>query len=244
MMEQDRSLLVALGFREESENFAYQRIVENKGVGNARNIGLKLSLGTYMYFLDCDDAISRNFSDFLMSELNAKSDLVFTLVRKMPGGIYNSSYLTFLSQQPNFGWETLFASLEKSEAWSLEFWEFFIRREFLLDNQISFEPIRVSENMVFMTTIFSKSIKYSIAQDFVFAHYQTPGSLGKSFFNHDIETWFSAFLGLSNLALIGRLGKKDISTWVTGSQGVDLIHMLADAKADQTHAKFDILGNF
>ena len=82
----DRSPLVASGFREEFENFAYQRISENRGVGNARNIGLKLSLGKYIYFLDCDDAVSGNFSVALMSELGGQSDLVFTPVRKIPDG--------------------------------------------------------------------------------------------------------------------------------------------------------------
>ena len=72
----DQSPLVAKGFREVFENFAYQRISENRGVGNARNIGLKLSLGTYIYFLDCDDTVSGNFSDTLMSELSGESDLV------------------------------------------------------------------------------------------------------------------------------------------------------------------------
>ena len=206
-----------------------------------------------------------------MSELSAKSDLVFTPVRKMPSGIFSSSYLTFLAQQPNFGREHLLSSLEKFEAWPLECWGYFIRRDFLLDNQISFEPIRISEDMVFMTTVFSKLNSYSIVQDFVYIHYRTPGSLGKSFSNHDIESWFSAFLGISNLAkevpigssesrviinrlsytfayvlvsflLIGPLGKKDFSIWVTGGERTDLLHGLEVADTDQTHAKFDIFG--
>ena len=269
----DQSPLVALGFREEFENFTYQRISENKGVGNARNIGLELSVGTYIYFLDCDDAVSGNFSDSLMSELSAKSDLVFTPVSKMPSGIFNSSFLTFLAQQPNFGREHLLSSLEKFEAWPLECWGYFIRRDFLLDNQISFEPIRISEDMVFMTAVFSKLNSYSIVQDFVYIHYRTPGSLGKSFSNHDIESWFSAFLGLSNLAkevpigssesrvivnrlsytfayvlvsflLIGPLGKKDFSIWVTDGERTDLLHRLEFTDTDQTHAKFNIFGKF
>ncbi len=269
----DRSPLVASGFREEFENFAYQRISENRGVGNARNIGLELSLGKYIYFLDCDDAVSGNFSVALMSELSGQSDLVFSPVRKIPGDIYNSSYLTFLAQQSNFGRENLLASLEKFEAWPLECWGYFIRRDFLLDNQISFEPIRISEDMVFMSSVFSKLNNYSVVQDLVYIHYRIPGSLGKSFSNHDFESWFSAFLGLSNLAkevpigssesrmilnrlsytfayvlvaflLFSRLDKKDISTWVTGSQGVDLLHRLADAKANQIYTEIEILGKF
>ncbi len=269
----DRSPLVASGFREEFENFAYERISENRGVGNARNIGLKLSLGKYIYFLDCDDAVSGNFSVALMSELGGQSDLVFTPVRKIPYGVYNSSYLTFLAQQPNFGRAHLLASLEKFEAWPLECWGYFIRRDFLLDNQISFESIRISEDMVFMTTVFSKLNNYSVVQDLVYIHYRTPGSLGKSFSNHEIESWFSAFLGLSNLAkevpigssesrmilnrlsytfayilisflLIGRLGKKDFSTWVVGSHGIDVLRSLAGAKADQIQTEFEIFGIF
>lgn len=72
----DQSPFVAASFSEEFENFKFQRITHNKGIGNARNLGLSLSLGIYVYYLDCDDAISGNFSGTLKLDLSTNADLV------------------------------------------------------------------------------------------------------------------------------------------------------------------------
>jgi CDP-glycerol glycerophosphotransferase len=85
----DQSPFVAASFSEEFENFEFQIVTQNKGVGNARNLGLNLSLGTYVYFLDCDDTVSGNFSDALKSDLSADADLVFAPVIKLPRGYSN-----------------------------------------------------------------------------------------------------------------------------------------------------------
>ena len=269
----DDSPMVAAEFSNEFENFTFHRIYKNEGVGNARNLGLKLSLGSYLYFLDCDDTVTGNFSDALMSELKSNADLVFTLCKQLPSGGSNSPILDLLTHEPNRGREYLLLSLERFESWPLECWGFFIRREFLIDNQISFEQIRISEDMVFMTWVFSKLDKYSLVHDLVYTHHRTPGSLGKSFSNHDVESWFAAFLGLSNLAkevslgssesrvilnrlrysfayvlisflLIGPLGKKAFLTRVAGSQGMDSLRSLAGVEADQAHAELDIFEKF
>ena len=61
----DQSPFVATSFSEEFENFKFQRLSQNRGIGNARNLGINLSLGIYIYFLDCDDTVSGNFSNAL-----------------------------------------------------------------------------------------------------------------------------------------------------------------------------------
>ena len=269
----DDSPMVAAEFSNEFDNFTFHRIYENGGVGNARNIGLKLSLGSYLYFLDCDDTVTGNFSDALMSELKSNADLVFTPRKQLPSGDSNSSILDRLTHEPNKGREYLLLSLERFEMWPLECWGFFFRRAFLINNQISFEQIRISEDMVFMTWVYSKLNFYTVVHDLVYTHHRTPGSLGKSFSNHDVESWFFAFLGVSNLAkevslgssesrvilnrlkysfayvlisflLIGPLGKKAFLTRAKGSQGMFLLANLAGVKADQGHAESDIFEKF
>ena len=46
----DDSPMVAAEFSNEFENFTFHRIYKNEGVGNARNIGLKLSFGIIKYW--------------------------------------------------------------------------------------------------------------------------------------------------------------------------------------------------
>lgn len=164
----DDSPVVATDFSDVFEHFTFLRIPENKGVGNARNLGIHVSRGRYIYFLDCDDEVSGNFSEALMSELKSDVDLVFTPVRQIPSGS-NDSFLASLTLESNMGREYLLASLQRFESWPLECWGFFIRRQFLIDHQITFEQIRISEDMVFMTWVFSKLDKYSVAYDiFIF----------------------------------------------------------------------------
>lgn len=268
----DDSPVVATDFSDVFEHFTFLRIPENKGVGNARNLGIHVSRGRYIYFLDCDDEVSGNFSEALMSELKSDVDLVFTPVRQIPSGS-NDSFLASLTLESNMGREYLLASLQRFESWPLECWGFFIRRQFLIDHQITFEQIRISEDMVFMTWVFSKLDKYSVAYDIFYIHHRTPGSLGKSFSTHDVESWFLAFLGLQKLAnevsieslegpivmnrmkytfsyliisflLSDSLQKKEFLKGLVGPERMDLLLRLAGSQAVEASREFDIFERF
>jgi len=196
----DQSPIVAASFSEEFENFKFYRITQNKGIGNARNLGLNLSLGTYVYFLDCDDTISGSFSDALKSDLSANADLVFAPVIKTPSGSSNESHLAFFAQEHKMDRENLLSSLDKFESWPQECWGYFIRREFLSENKIEFKSIRIAEDIVFMTEVFCKLETYSVINGPIYIHHRIPGSLGKSFSNYDVASWFMAFLGMAHVA--------------------------------------------
>lgn len=196
----DQSPMVAAEFSEEFENFTFERLDENKGVGNARNLGLKSSLGLYVYFLDCDDTITGDFSKSVMSELSANSDLVFAPIIKMPSASSNELYLSFLKQGQISGRERLMSSLERFDSWPQECWGYCIRREFLSHNKIKFRNIRIAEDIVFMTELFCKIETYSVLSSPTYIHHRIAGSLGKSFSHYEVASWFMAFLGMINIA--------------------------------------------
>ena len=196
----DQSAFVAASFSEEFENFKFQRITQNEGIGNARNLGLNLSLGVYVYFLDCDDTVSGNFSDALKSDLSTNADLVFAPVIKSPSGSSNEKHLSFFIQERIMGREHLLSSLDEFESWPQECWGYYIRREFLSQNKIEFKKIRIAEDIVFMTEVFCKIETYSVINSPIYIHHRIPGSLGKSFSNYDAASWFMAFLGMVHIA--------------------------------------------
>ena len=196
----DQSPFVATSFSEEFENFKFQRLSQNRGIGNARNLGINLSLGIYIYFLDCDDTVSGNFSNALKSDLGANADLVFAPVRKMPSGSSNEKYLLFFTQERKVDRENLLSSLDKFESWPQECWGYYIRREFLSHNKIEFRDIRIAEDIVFMTEVFCKLETYSVINSPIYIHHRIPGSLGKSFSNYDATSWFMAFIGMVHIA--------------------------------------------
>lgn len=196
----DQSSMVAAGFSEEFENFTFERLTENKGVGNARNLGLKSSLGEYVYFLDCDDTITGDFFSSVMLELKAKSDLVFVPLIKMPSGSSNAPYLSYLKQGKISGREHLLLSIERFDSWPQECWGYFIRREFLSSNRIEFMNIRIAEDIVFMTELFCKIETYSVLSNPTYIHNRIAGSLGKSFSHNEVASWFMAFLGMVKIS--------------------------------------------
>ena len=196
----DQSPMVAAEFSKEFINFTFERLSENKGVGNARNLGLKLSLGEYIYFLDCDDTTTGKFSTSLMSELSANFDVFFAPIIKMPSCSSNELHLSFLRHEQISSREYLLSSFEKFESRPQECWGYFIRREFLSINKIEFLNIRIGEDVVFMTEVFCKIETFSVLPDPTYIHYQIPGSLGKSYSHHEPASWFMAFLGIVNIA--------------------------------------------
>ena len=196
----DQSPMVAAGFSEAFENFTFERLAENKGVGNARNIGLKLSRGLYVFFLDCDDTIIGNFSISLKKELSANSDLFFAPIIKMPSGSSNELHLSYLKQGKISGRENLLSSCESFEFLPQDCWGYFIRREFLSSNRIEFINIRIGEDIVFMTEVFCKIATYSVLSNPTYIHNRIAGSLGKSFSHNEVSSWFMAFLGIANIS--------------------------------------------
>lgn len=196
----DQSPMVAAGFSKEFENFTFERLSENKGVGNARNLGLKSSLGEYVYFLDCDDTITGDFSSSAMLGLKEEFDLVFVPIIKMPSGSSNAPFLSYLKQGKMSSREHLLSSIERFNSWPQECWGYYIRREFLSRNRIEFKNVRIAEDIVFMTELFCKVETYSVLSNPTYIHNRLAGSLGKSFSHNEVASWFMAFLGMVKIS--------------------------------------------
>ena len=196
----DASFIVASEFARNFENVTLHRIVGNKGVGNARNVGIELSVGTYIYFLDCDDTVSGDFLGSLDGVWEDKADLILTPIQKSSSEKINQLLLDYLRQSVKKEREDLLSAVLQFEAWPVNCWGYFIRREFLIHNQIRFEPIRISEDMVFITSVLLQMQTYAIVSEPVYIHNRRPGSLGKTFSQHEIESWFSAFVRIAILA--------------------------------------------
>jgi hypothetical protein len=87
-----------------------------------------------------------------------------------------------------------------TESWPGECWGLFLRREFLEKHQIRFKSVLIAEDMAFMTEVSLKMTSYSISKSPVYIHIHFAGSLGKSFSNQNINSWFRAMLSVVNLA--------------------------------------------
>lgn len=135
---------------------------EGGGAGHARNIGLTKAVGDWVIFADADDFFSDNFGNFLEKFSNNRSDIVFfkvnglysnTLLPSRRGEGHNRCVTDFLNKKENSEINLRYKSLVP--------WGKIIRRSLLVENNISFEEIIASNDVMFSTRIgfFAKNIE-------------------------------------------------------------------------------------
>ena len=71
----DKSLDILLEYRKKFKNI---QIIsqKNKGLSEARNVGIRNAKGKYISFLDCDDSIEKNYFKDILNVLSSDCDLI------------------------------------------------------------------------------------------------------------------------------------------------------------------------
>ena len=144
-----------------------------KGAGRARNVGLEHAKGKWLIFADSDDFFSDNISCVLNKCESSDSDIIFfkvkgcissTLEPTERGEIYNSRINNFLYRRSFFAEEAL-------RYGHFVPWGKAIRKSLIEKNNIKFDEVRYSNDLMFATLIghYAKSIE---ALD-IFAYYIT-----------------------------------------------------------------------
>ncbi|MBR1647465.1 MAG: glycosyltransferase [Selenomonadaceae bacterium] len=133
---------------------------ENTGSGAVpRNVGLDLSQGKYVYFMDADDflldtalEIFCDYAETFQAEV-IYTERGFNCVEDIFSQNLVESFWNppkFASERPTLYTDDLAARVEKflNLAVGMPPWEKFFRRNFLVDNDIKFPAMRISEDIV------------------------------------------------------------------------------------------------
>jgi glycosyltransferase involved in cell wall biosynthesis len=153
--------------------------------GSARNKGIQISEGEYLFFADSDD--------ILLPEGFAKA--IDELCIKNPDVLYgyclsfkDSKLLSKRHKKYNY----LLELVRKGESSSILVRYNspcckFIRKQFLIDNEIKFENQKVSNDVIFSATLIIENPKIQISNEYIYSIRDSSSSLTKENSNENIQ---------------------------------------------------------
>ena len=164
----DRSGSICDIYANEDANISVYHI-ENHGVGSARNFGLSKARGEFIYFVDSDDYLVGNlfaeFEDKLTPDLDL---LVFSYYnsfeQEMTEKNRTKKILPYNGSYDKYDFSKIFKELFLSDM-LYTVWNKIYRREFLLENNLSFEQYELGEDVRFNLNAYRNVNKVYLSQD-------------------------------------------------------------------------------
>ena len=149
------------------EEFPNVRLFQNdsgkKGAGASRNVALHEASGKWLLFADADDFFVEGFYDKLIPFLESDCDMVYfppTSMDEMTGGL-SSRHLYYMDLVNSYRAKPSLKSLTALKYGFCTPWSKLINRRIFTENNISFEEIRVSNDIMCITkcAFYSSNIK-------------------------------------------------------------------------------------
>ncbi len=148
----DGTLAIANAYANKNSNI---KVIDKKnaGVGAARNSGLDVAVGKYLYFLDPDDYLAKDVLTIIynLANNNKLNILSFNSVEVYDDDNNDSSNLEKFSQEINIEDGITYISNKK---YHNEIWWYIINREFMLSTGIRFIEGKWMEDAILTTELF------------------------------------------------------------------------------------------
>ena len=151
----DNSLLIANSYRDKHTHIkVYTK--ENGGVGSARNKGLSLSKGTYVYFIDPDDYLAKDVLKTIIeqAEKNELDILTFISQSTTDSSLYHSA-----PDKAGLELSTILNGEDyiANHNYKNEVWWYVIKREFIEETKIKFIEDRWMEDAILTAKLLLKA---------------------------------------------------------------------------------------
>ena len=173
----DNSLQIIKKFKKKYNFITLIDLKKNKGVSFCRNLGLKKSMGKFIFFVDSDDLLPKNAIQNIIKQIKSSPDLdlFFHKNIKIPKNEIDSNQF-IIKKKTN----SILENIKNFEGFRATCWNFIIKREFLINNKIFFKKIITFEDQVFVSQILCQVSNYKIINKvyYKWRNYET-NTLGK-----------------------------------------------------------------
>lgn len=150
---------------------------ENAGLSAARNKGLALATGVYVWFIDSDDWI----------ETNCLKTIIETLYKEHPDGliVYGENIINGTAEKRQDYSELNRTTYSGIDVLKMNFWEPCVQftiynRDFLIKNNLKFMPGVFHEDSEFTPRSFYLAKKLVVLNKFIYYKYANPHSITRS----------------------------------------------------------------
>lgn len=201
----DKTLQICRDLMGQTQNVKIVSKEKNEGPGLARNTGFECCTSDYVLFLDDDDI----FSIELISELkqnitNTKPDICCFLSQEISDNFSKPIFVPWYIRRENLPNKKLFSPDEVKGSVFNSFigwaWDKVFKREYIIKNNLSFPPLRNSEDLVFtyLALALSKTI-YFLDKVLISHRVNRQGSVSSRLKDHPWDFYSAIILTKSRL---------------------------------------------
>ncbi|MCP3761402.1 glycosyltransferase [Domibacillus sp. A3M-37] len=164
------------------------KFIENSGPGSARNEGIKIANGNLLCFVDADDFITQDMLEVLSNAyMNYKTNVIISKIKisDQNNVIFNKSLNV---EKTLTGKEVVKSMLYESSTTGYTFTHGKLyNKKFITDNNIKFENINYSEDMLFNLDVYLNSKEVTLVDNELYCYFINNNSITRKYDSHKEE---------------------------------------------------------